>query len=197
MWSSDGSIGGLLNFYSLGWWIILCVCIVIYGILSRLKVKTVIIEKASFLTVFLILCLIFTIFSVLFMFHTGREELISGRAILGGATVWGGGFAVVYYLVSRFKKNKARNILVSLAFIAAVYVAADGVRVILFYERNFGCEAQAERKREEQAEEKRLAEQRIESEKTGKKPELSDVAITVTSVPHFWERFFEASQCLE
>jgi len=197
VWTSEVSIGGLLNFYSLGWWIILCVCMVIYGIFRILKEKPSIVEKASFLTVFLSLCIVYTIFSVPFMLHTGRDDLISARAILGGAALWGGAFVVVYCLIHLFKKNnKARNIFVSLAFITAVYVAADGVSVMLFYERNFGCAAQAEEKAA-LAEEKRLAEQRA---KEGYKATANDLSIAPPSViysAHFWQRFFETSQCPE
>jgi hypothetical protein len=197
VWASEVSIGGLLNFYSLGWWIILCSCMAIYGIFRTLKVKPAIVEKVSFLTIFFIPCIIYTILSVLFMFHTGRDDLVSARAIFGEATVWGGGFVVIYYLIHRFKKNnKARNIFVSLAFIAAVYIAADGLRVMLFFERNFGCAAQAEEKAA-LAEEKRLAEQRA---KEGYKATANDLSIappSVIYVPHFWQRFFETSQCPE
>jgi len=54
----------------------------IYGIFRALKVKPAIVEKVSFLTVFFSLCIIYTIFSVPFMLHAGRDDLISASSLL-------------------------------------------------------------------------------------------------------------------
>lgn len=195
MWTGVNSIGSILAFYSLGWWVILCACMAIYGVFRLRGVKRYMVGNASFLIVFFSVCIIYTALSVLFMYRTGREELVSAMGILQWAVRYVILFFAVYYLVTRLKNEKARKIATAVVFAAVFYVAADGVRVMLVSEKYYGCAAQAE----EKAEEKRLAEQRGKEKKSGvaTPDELSVAAISTMYYPHFWERFFKASQCPE
>lgn len=191
MWKSTDSIGRILDVYSLGWWIILSLCIAIYGIFRFRGVKLSLVGKDSFLIVFFSVCIIYTALSVLFMYRTGREELVFAKGILQWAGLHVILFLIFYYPVRWIQKTKANKIVIALVFAAVFYVASDGVRVMLVSEKYYGCAAQAE--------EKRLAEQRAKEKKSGVATpnELSAVATTTMYYPYFWERFFKASQCPE
>lgn len=200
MWESTDTIGRILDVYSLGWWVILCACMAIYGIFRFRGVKCPLVGKNSFLIVFFSVCIVYTALSVLFMYLTGREELVFAEGIFR----WAGQhvilFLIVYYPVRWIQKTKAHKIVIALIFAAVLYVAADGLRVMIVSEKIYGCAAQAEEKRraEQRAkEEKRLAEQRAKERVPVTANDLSVVATTTMYYPYFWERFFKASKCPE
>ncbi len=183
----NDTIGGLLNLYTLGWWCAFCLCLVVYAVLKHRKDGHFLTRKASIISILFFLCIIHTIVSIVYMQRTGRGELVSAFGIFNAAWLCGGLFSFTFFVLGRVKSSKVRDCLAAFFLAVAVFLAADGARIMVSHEKRYGCAAQAEIKR--------IKEQQTEAQRRMQKEELPTMSITVTYVPHFWRSFFEANPC--